>query len=274
MGVKGSGKNGNSSVGFFIFIAFVVFIASVVINAVTKSDSVKKEKTSVIASMSTENGAVIDKAGVFGSSRKQALNQYLKNLNDTKGVQIAVVTVRNLEGQDIESFSLAVAEKLKLGQKGKDNGALLLVSMEDRKMRIETGYGTEGALTDAKCSRIIRNVLTPAFKAEKYEEGIFAAVENMAAAITGDESLVTEGHAEKAVSRKSSSSPAFMIFVLIVVFGMIFPAFTRRRRGGFIPFFIPFGGGHSHGSSGFGGGSSGFSGGGGSFGGGGASGSW
>lgn len=276
MGVKGSAKNGNSPVGFFVFIAFVVFFASVVINGFTKSDSGKKEKSSVISTLSTENGAVIDKAGIFGSSKKQALNEYLKRLNDTKGVQIAVVTVKNLEGQDIESFSLACAEKLKLGEKGKDNGALLLVSMGDKKMRIETGYGTEGALTDAKCSRIIRNVLTPAFKAEKYEDGIIAAVQNMAAIITGDASLVTEGNAEKNPSRGTNSASAvFIFFILFVVFGI--PLITRRRRGGFVPFFIPVGGGHHHGGSGFGGGSggfSGFSGGGGGFGGGGASGSW
>lgn len=274
MGVKESGKNGNSPVGFFIFVGIVVFIVSIVVNGVTRSRSAKKEKTSVISTMSTESGAVIDKAGVFGSSRKQALNEYLKNLNDTKGVQIAVVTVKNLEGQDLESFSLACAEQLKLGKKGMDNGALLLISMGDRKMRIETGYGTEGALTDAKCSRIIRNVLTPAFKVERYEEGIIAAVQNMAAVITGDESLVVEGNAKKTASGNSSNAAALVFFVLFVLFAMVIPAFTRRRRGGFVPFFVPLGGGHYHGGSSFGGGSSGFSGGGGSFGGGGASGSW
>ncbi len=273
MGVKGSFKNGNSPVGFFIFIAFVVFIASLAVNGVTKADSKKKEKVSVISTLSTENGAVIDKAGIFGSRKKISLNEYLKNLNDTKGVQIAVVTVKNLEGQDIESFSLACAEKLKLGQKGKDNGALLLVSMEDRKMRIETGYGTEGTLTDAKCSRIIRNIMVPAFKAGKYEDGIIAAVQSMASVITGDDSLVSEGRAEKSGAERASNIAALILFILFVLFAMVLPVLSRRRIG-FFPFFIPIGGGHYRGGSGFGGGSSGFSGGGGSFGGGGASGSW
>ena len=136
-------------------------------------------------------GPVVDAAYILNSSEYAKLDSFLRNLDSSKGVQIAVLTVRTLNGNAIEDFSMAHAEKWKLGQKGVDNGALLVVSMEEHALRIETGYGTEGALTDAKCAQIIRNILVPAFKDGKYGSGIISAVENMAGIITSDESLVS-----------------------------------------------------------------------------------
>lgn len=282
-------SSGNDFIGILILIFFLVGVPSFLVREVTKP----KEKVSISnpAKTSSVKGErtiafslpVVDEAGVFSSAGKQALSQFLVNLNDTKGIQIGVLVVNDMEGEDIESFSLRHAEKWALGQKGVDNGALLVVSMEEHAVRIETGYGTEGVLTDAKCARILRNVIVPAFKSGDYEKGITEGVQYMAAAIAEDDSMVvTDGVKSERKGKKASFPLPVLFFILIWIF-MIFSALTssiRRRRRGI--FFVPGGYWHHHhdhwGSGGFGGGSGfgggGFSGGGGGFGGGGASSGW
>lgn len=234
---------------------------------------------------------VMDTANVLSKSEYNELNDYLLNLDKTTGVQIAVLTVKSLDGEDIASYSMKHAESWRLGQKGVDNGALLTVAMQEHDVRIETGYGTEGTLTDAKCARIIRNVIIPDFKSGDYGEGIIAGVKNMAGVITSDSSLVTipDTDSEEETSSSSSSSDAVgiaifaVIFFLVIIFTIISTAaralFPHSRFGRMIHNSTinshhndtPFGG---FGGGGFGGGGGGFSGGGGSFGGGGASGHW
>ncbi|MFA6936973.1 MAG: TPM domain-containing protein [Treponema sp.] len=233
---------------------------------------------------------VMDTANVLSKTEYNELNDYLLNLDKTTGVQIAVLTVKTLDGEDIASYSMKHAESWHLGQKGVDNGALLTVAMQEHDVRIETGYGTEGTLTDAKCARIIRNVIIPDFKSGDYGEGIVAGVKNMAGIITSDSSLVTipDTDSEEEASGSSSSDAVgiaifAVIFFLMVIFIIISTAaralFPHSRFGRIIhnstinshhndTHFGGFGGG------GFGGGGGGFSGGGGSFGGGGASGHW
>lgn len=127
---------------------------------------------------------IMDKADVINSSDEMALNQKLTNLSNETGIQVAVLTIPSLEGEALESYSMKVVEDWKLGQKGVDNGVLLLVSIGDRELRIETGYGVEGDLTDTKCGLIIRNVITPHFQDGDYSKGIVqgvtAIVENVA----------------------------------------------------------------------------------------------
>ena len=214
-----------------------------------------------------------------------ALARYYRdklNLNDTKGIQIGVLVVSEMDGEDIESFSMRHAERWGLGQKGVDNGALLVVSMKEHAVRIETGYGTEGVLTDAKCARILRNVIVPAFKSGNYEGGIIEGVHYMAAIISEDDSMIVSDGVKSEKKGKENSIPFPVLLFIIIWVLMLFSALTssvRRRRNGI--FFVPMGGfgnpydhwgGGSGGGSGFGGG--GFSGGGGGFGGGGASSSW
>ena len=127
---------------------------------------------------------VMDKADIINSSDEKALNQKLLNLSNETGIQVGVLTIPSLEGEALESYSMKVVETWKLGQKGQDNGVLLLVSLGDRSLRIETGYGVEGDLTDTKCGLIIRNVITPHFQNGDYSKGIVqgvtAIVENVA----------------------------------------------------------------------------------------------
>ena len=221
-------------------------------------------------------GPVMDTAHVLTPSDFNALNGFLLDLNDSTGIQIAVLTVGSLGNKSIEEFSIAHAEKWRLGQAGKDNGALLTVAMAERELRIETGYGTEGILTDAVCARIIRNVIIPEFQRADYSRGIVMGVRNMAGVIMQDESLVS-----KSVSSDSANSSVplpvavFMAVFLIVYVSLI--VFGIRHNKGRVHVYVGPGhipGGPHRGGPGGGGFSGGFRGGGGGFGGGGASGRW
>jgi uncharacterized protein len=126
---------------------------------------------------------VHDEAHYLSKQTIEYLENQLKVYEDSTSNQLAVLIIPTLDGDVLEEYSLKVAEKWKLGQEDKDNGALLLVVIEDHKMRIEAGIGLEGALTDAVCSRIIRNELAPHFRSNDYDEGVKAGVNAMIAAI-------------------------------------------------------------------------------------------
>ena len=131
-------------------------------------------------------GPVLDLANVLSASEETELYDYLVSLERQTGIQMAVLTINSLEGNNIENYSIKVAENWKLGQEKEDNGALLVVSVGDRQLRIETGYGLESLLTDAKCGLIIRNVITPYFRNGDYGTGIINGIKNMAGIATED----------------------------------------------------------------------------------------
>ncbi|MEW5772546.1 MAG: TPM domain-containing protein [Thermodesulfobacteriota bacterium] len=221
-------------------------------------------------------GRVNDLAGMMSPEARARVEAVLADLERTDTTQVAVLTVPSLEGDSIEEFSLRVAEKWGLGQKGRDNGALVLVAKADRKMRIEVGYGLEGRLTDLLAGRIIDNVMAPRFKAGDFDGGFIAAAEAVAGAARGEFKAESK-------RRRSSGGGGLGFFALLVVFGalsamsrlggMARPVSRARRAGmGTGPFIIFPGGFGGGGGGGFGGG--GFSGGGGGFGGGGSSGGW
>lgn len=224
-------------------------------------------------------GRVNDYANIINSATESKLEAYLQQLDEQQGVQIAVLTVPSLDGDDIASFSMRVAESWKIGDGRTDKGAILVVAFEERALRIETGYGLEGKLTDAKCGLIIRNVIIPQFKNGDYSEGIFLGVQNMGGIATDNAQLVARS-VQNEDSGGDIADVLFMILWLvlfIVIIGskggiwkwlFISNMASGRRYGGFSS-------GPGRGSSfggGFGGGS--FRGGGGHFGGGGASGHW
>lgn len=217
---------------------------------------------------------VTDRARLFSSSELQELNTYLYAIHEKSDIQIAVLTVPSLEGELIEDYSIRVAEAWQIGKKGKDSGVIMVIAAADRKIRIEVGYGLEATLTDAQTNKIIRSIITPAFKQNEYGRGTLLGVKNIAAVILHDETIAdTAGEGQK--EDDSLPLPVIIVLVLIFLFGSRFmpggwfwPLFllSSGRRGGFSGGF----GGHS-GRSNSGGG---FSGGGGKFGGGGSSGSW
>ena len=132
------------------------------------------------------SGRVVDQTGTLRSDDVASLTQTLKNFEVRKGSQIAVLIVPTTDGEAIEQFSLRVAEAWKIGRKRVDDGALLVIAKDDRHLRIEVGYGIEGALTDATTKRIIDEDITPKFKAGDFAGGISAGVERMIKVIDGE----------------------------------------------------------------------------------------
>lgn len=212
-----------------------------------------------------------DMTGTLSSQQLDNLNYALKTFEDSTSNQLIVLMISSLGDYPIDYYSMDVAEKNKIGTKEHDNGVLLLIVKNDRKMRIEVGYGLEGALPDALSSSIIRNEIAPYFRKDQYYEGIAAGVNAIIAATKGE----YKGEPKEEHHKKHDVS--FIFYLIFFIFFFIFPLFRRgrgRRGGGFIFFPGGFSGGGGFGSGGGGGGFGGFSGGGGGFGGGGASGGW
>lgn len=244
------------------------------------------------------SGRVVDGAGLIDPATEARLTQTLASFETTSSDQIVVATVPDLQGYAIEEFGVALGRAWGIGQEGKNNGAILLVSAGDRKVRIEVGYGLEGTLTDAVSKTIIETDILPRFRSGDYAGGIEKGVGGMISVLSGDAAALEERAKtnEDWTGEDTGIALAVGFFLLVWVFimgvGMMSVLarmfghkvgrntwrwlgrdWTSRvgRSGG-----IAIGSGSSWGSGssgGFSGGGS-FSGGGGSFGGGGSSGSW
>ncbi len=209
---------------------------------------------------------VTDQTGILTETELAMLEAKLSDFDKATSTQVVVFIVPTIESGSIEEASLRVAEENGIGRKGRNNGALLFIAKNDRKIRIEVGYGLEGVLTDVISGLIIRQEIAPRFRQGQFFEGIGAGVDAILAATKNEYVAEPSGN-------KSPGLGVLPIVLIILIFFFI-NAGTRRRRllgGGVPPIFFPGSGGR--GSGGFGGGG-GFSGGGGSFGGGGSSGSW
>jgi len=209
-------------------------------------------------------GRVVDDAGILKGNIHQEIEAKLAAHEQSTGEQLVVVTLRSLAGMPIEDYGYQLGRAWGIGQKGKDNGALLIVAPKERKVRIEAGYGLEGRLTDAIDSMIISEVILPHFRKGDYAGGIDKGVEAILAVLDKD---AVPGAAQTQAQQPPHSLPA-AIFVILAIFLLL-----RAMRGGGIiaPLIL---GGMLSGSGRSDGGFGGFSGGGGGFGGGGASGSW
>lgn len=131
-------------------------------------------------------GRVVDQTSTLSSDATARITQKLKDLQTRKGSQIAVLLVPSVQPETIEQFSLRVAEAWKIGRKKIDDGALLVIAKADRKLRIEVGYGLEGALNDVTAKRIIDEIITPKFKAGDFDGGVEAGVDRMIGVIDGE----------------------------------------------------------------------------------------
>jgi uncharacterized protein len=129
---------------------------------------------------------VNDSAAILGASAKQELETKLAAFEQATGGQLVVLAVKTAEPETIEQYALRVAEAWKIGKKGKDNGALIVLAMTERKIRIEVGYGWEGALPDVEAKRIIRETMTPFFKQNQFAQGIDAAIDKIQLAVLKD----------------------------------------------------------------------------------------
>ncbi|WP_065750966.1 TPM domain-containing protein [Bradyrhizobium paxllaeri] len=132
------------------------------------------------------SGRVVDQTGTLSAGDTAALTQTLRDLETRKGSQIAVLIVPTTDGEAIEQFALRVAEAWKIGRKKVDDGALLVIAKNDRHLRIEVGYGLEGALTDATTKRIIDEDITPKFKAGDFAGGVSAGVNRIVRVADGE----------------------------------------------------------------------------------------
>jgi uncharacterized protein len=232
-----------------------------------------------------------DEAGLVSSSDAAALNEKLRAFEQSSGAQFIIYVFRSLDGDPLEDFTIRCAEKWKVGNKKYDNGLILFVFKDERKFRIEVGYGLEGAVTDAFASRVERDYLVPHFRQGDYTGGLNAGADALMAKIRGEEPAHEPVNPQTSSRRRGSSNtlPSGLILLIIVFALFILPRLFLPRRGSgcggcFWPMFFlggggrgtTFGGGFGGGGGGFGGGfgGGGFSGGGGGFGGGGASGGW
>jgi uncharacterized protein len=246
-------------------------------------------------------GRVVDQAHLLSAAQVQDITSKSEALEAQSGRQFVVATVNSLEGRPIEDYGYQLGRAWGIGQKGKDNGVILLVAPNEHKVRVEVGYGATTFITDAVSGLIIREKILPYFKQTPpdYGTGIAtgadAIIKQMSLPPEEAQKNVANAEQQQQQRQHSGGSPLPVIFWLFIIGFVILSnlrrAFGRRyrtRRGGISPWVVlwglnelgrgsrssGWGGGSSWGGGGWGGGGGGFSGGGGSFGGGGASGSW
>jgi uncharacterized protein len=233
----------------------------------------------------TLTGRVVDEAGILMPAARDALTVKLAALEAKTTDQIVVVTLKSLQGTSIEDFGVQLGRAWKIGQKDKNNGVVLIVAPNERKVRIEVGYGLEGTLTDAITRLIIENSIIPRFRANDFAGGVARGVDDIVSALTDNADWKRRAEAPAPMSR--ADRMAWIVFILFFgVFGFVAlvimrdivrsPAKRRSRADGwtFGPSAWGAGAGGFSGGGGAGSVGGGFSGGGGSFGGGGSSGSW
>jgi uncharacterized protein len=224
-------------------------------------------------------GRVVDQAKILSPVTIADLERKLADLEQKSGIQLVVATVPSLGGEEIEPYANELFRAWKLGEAKKNNGALLLIAPNQRRMRIEVGYGLEGTLTDAVSSIIISNAIAPRFKAGDFNGGVTRGVDDIITALTTDSAEWRPKPTEMRPERDASLLDALAPFLIFLFIMFVISRIGRRGGGGnviFIPMGMGGGGGFGGGFGGGGGGGfgGGFSGGGGSSGGGGASGGW
>lgn len=284
--------------------------ATATANAQTTTTPKQSTQAPVAADKLILNNPVIDEAKILSASDKQAIETKLRSLNDRGLAQAAVVIVPTTNGEDIFDYSMKVADRWKLGKKDTDQGLLMVVAVNDRKMYILTGYGLEGTLPDAVAKRIISDDITPRFKQGDYAGGITAGINRIEERLTTDPAILKQADANRVNTNANANTqsnqeggiPLIFLGFFGFVAGMILTSILGRffgsiaTAGGIVTLGTIFGagllgsmfvafivflfllfrgggfGGGGFGGGGFGGG--GFSGGGGGFGGGGAGGDW
>jgi uncharacterized protein len=234
------------------------------------------------------SGRIVDDAHLLSAEDRRSLEAELQALEEKSSDQLVIYTAPSLQGYEIEDFGYQLGRTWQIGQRGKDNGVVLIVAPNERKVRIEVGRGLEPQLTDIMSKLIVENAILPAFRRGDFSAGIKAGVRDIRDVLLGDAEAVKQ-RARSAAKREGGPgiSPALIVLIFFIGMSLLIvqvqarqtahPGRVRRDRRYGTPVIIPgsWGGGSGSWGGGAGGGSGGgFSGGGGSFGGGGASGSW
>lgn len=243
------------------------------------AQNVSAQRSKSLTSQDKIKTYVTDNTGTLTSTQLKSLESKLAAFEKETSNQVVVWMEPSLEGNSVEDRSYELAEQNGIGQKNKNNGILLYIAKDDRKLRIEVGYGLEGALTDALSSQIIRNEITPQFKKGNFFEGINAGVDAIIQATKGEYTIEKEPSDDNVLGGICCIPFPVMIFILFFLLVFIMPIFSRifgwsKGSNRSNRWYTGSSGSSwsSGSSSGWSGG--GFSGGGGSFGGGGSSGSW
>jgi uncharacterized protein len=163
---------------------------------------------------------VNDYANMLSPQTRYDLEAKLEQLEKTDSSQIVVLTIPSLEGDVLENFSIRVAENWKIGQKKLDNGAILLISNKERKVRIEVGYGFEGKLTDLISGRIISDIIIPNFKNNDFDSGVSKAIDAMTAVVRGEFKASENARETKGKKSLFSGNGIFLIFFLLFFIGI------------------------------------------------------
>lgn len=195
--------------------------ATATANAQTTTIPKKSTQAPVAADKLILNNPVIDEAKILSASDKQAIETKLRSLNDRGLAQAAVVIVPTTNGEDIFDYSMKVADRWKLGKKDTDQGLLMVVAVNDRKMYILTGYGLEGTIPDAVAKRIISDDITPRFKQGDYAGGITAGINRIEERLTTDPAILKQADANRVNSNAQSNQEGGIPLIFLGFFGFV-----------------------------------------------------
>jgi len=197
--------------------------ATATANAQTTTTTTSKQSTQapVTADKLILNNPVIDEAKILSASDKQAIETKLRSLNDRGLAQAAVVIVPTTNGEDIFDYSMKVADRWKLGKKDTDQGLLMVVAVNDRKMYILTGYGLEGTIPDAVAKRIISDDITPRFKQGDYAGGITAGINRIEERLTTDPAILKQADANRVNTNAQSNQEGGIPLIFLGFFGFV-----------------------------------------------------
>jgi len=188
-------------------------------------------------------GYVTDLADMISPAAEQNLTRVLQSFDQTDSTQVAILTIKSLEGDSLEDFSIRVVDQWKIGQKGKDNGLLLLVAKQEKKVRIEVGRGLEGVMTDLMAGRIIDQVITPLFKSGQFDRGFEAGID---AVIQTTRGQFTADKLPERRGRKRDGPPPFFTYLFIAAIFVSFLGSASRPLGAIsgavlLPLIVMFG---------------------------------
>ena len=164
----------------------------------------------------------LDKTGTLTDQQTQALYEKLKNYSDSTSTELLVIIVKTTGGEDIARYTTDLGEKWKIGQKGKDNGIVMLIAKDDRRVTIQSGYGTEHLLTDALSRRVIEQEITPEFRTGNYYAGIDRGTTAIMKIMSG----------EYKNDKKNNQDPGFGGIIMMIIFIVILIAIISKRKNG------------------------------------------